>query len=119
MLFHQIISTILVLIVSVFLIIKLPLFKNTRLNKTWRLGLFTVKLLASLAILALYTWYYPKETADFYKYFEDGKNIYKTADSPKIWFYILSGIKPDNPKVIKCTEASSHWHRKYLKPTLV
>ena len=45
---HQIISILLILTASVFLILKGRLFKRTGLSKTWRMGLFFAKILASL-----------------------------------------------------------------------
>ncbi|MGC9330749.1 MAG: hypothetical protein ACP5DZ_02600 [Bacteroidales bacterium] len=111
---QNIISILIVVVATTWMVYKLPLFKRTGLTRTWRLGLWGAKLLASLAILALYTWYYPQETSDIYKYYNDGKAIVEHADSPGTYLRIVTGIGTDTPEVEKCLEHTKHWYRKYF-----
>jgi hypothetical protein len=112
---HQIIALLAVLGLSSFAIVRLKVFKNTQLSISWRLGLWGLKILASVAVLLLYTHFYPKETADLYKYFQDGKTIVTKSPDFPTYMRIISGIGMDNPQVKKVTDATNHWDRKYLK----
>lgn len=110
----KIISTIIILAATTWMVYKLPVFRRTGLSGGWRLGLWGVKLLASIAILALYTWYYPQETADIYKYYNDGKAIAENAETPGTYARIITGIGMDTPEVEKCLELTGSWYRKYF-----
>jgi len=112
---HQIIALLAVLGLSSFAVIRLKVFKNTGLSVSWRLGLWGLKILASIAVLLLYTHYYPKETADLYRYFQDGKTIAKQAPDFPTYMRIISGIGMDDERVVEVTEATNNWNRKYLK----
>jgi len=111
---HQIIALIAVIGLSSFAIIRLRIFKNTGLSITWRLGLWGLKILASIAVLLLYTHYYPKDTADLHRYFQDGKTIATKSPDFSTYLRIISGINMDNAKVIKLTNDTGNWNRKYL-----
>ncbi len=111
----KIISTIIILVVTTWMIYKLPVFRSTGLNAAWRLGLWAAKVLASIAILALYTWYYPQKTADIYKYFDDGEAIVENAETPGTYLRIVTGIGMDTPEVERCLEHTNRWSRKYFK----
>jgi len=111
---HQIIALLAVLGLSSFAIIRLKLFKATGLSVTWRLGLWGLKILASMAVLLLYTHFYPKETADLYKYFQDGKTIATKSPDFATYMRTISGIDMNNPQVTKLTDSTNHWNRKYL-----
>jgi hypothetical protein len=112
---HQIIALLAVLGLSSFAIIRLKIFKNTQLSVSWRLGLWGLKILASVAVLLLYTHFYPKETADLYKYFQDGKTIATKSPDFPTYMRIISGIDMNDSQVIAVTDATDHWDRKYLK----
>jgi hypothetical protein len=113
--FINVISILVILSGSTFLIIKLPIFRRTGLNIKWRLGLYALKLIASLGIIALYSWYYPKSTADIYKYFNDGKAIYETSGSTNNYLRIVSGIGTNTDEIQNCLDGIPNWNRKYLK----
>jgi hypothetical protein len=115
MLLHQIISILVIFTLSFVLIIKLPFFRNMGLKVGWRLGLFVMKIVASLLILLLYTHYYPRDTADLYKYFSDGKRIYEESESVKQYLSIVSGIGANQADVKSFTDDINHWNRQYLK----
>ena len=110
----QIISLLIVTAGSFWLVYRLPVFRKTGLNAQWRLGLWTAKLMAALALFALYTWYYPQDTADMHKYFNDGEVIATQSESIATYARIITGIGMDDPKVQACLEQTSHWNRQYL-----
>lgn len=112
---YQIIALIAVLSISSFAIVKLPIFKRTGLSCKWRLMLWGAKLLASIAVLLLYTEYYPKETADIYKYYKDGQTLYQASPDFSTYAKTICGIGMQDPKVQALTDSTSHWNRKYLK----
>ncbi|MEA3447173.1 MAG: hypothetical protein U9Q98_01825 [Bacteroidota bacterium] len=111
---QNIISILIVVVATTWMVYKLPLFKRTGLTRTWRLVLWGAKMLASLAVLALYTWYYPQETADIYKYYNDGKAIVEHTDSPGTYMRIVTGIGTDTPEVEQCLKHTGRWHRAYF-----
>jgi hypothetical protein len=112
---HNIISILIIVAASTWMVYKLPLFRRTGLSMVWRMGLWGTKLVASLAILALYTWHYPQKTADIYKYFNDGEAIVENAETPATYMRIVTGIGMDTPEVEQCLEHTKHWSRKYFK----
>ncbi|MDA3819971.1 MAG: hypothetical protein PF590_05885 [Candidatus Delongbacteria bacterium] len=114
MLVLKIISTLIILIATTWMVYKLPLFRRTGLKTIWRLSLWGAKIVASLAVLAIYTWHYPQETADIYKYYNDGKAIVENADTPNTYIRIITGVGIDTPEVKQCLEHTGVWYRGYF-----
>ena len=57
-------------------IFKLSFFKNLEIPKVWIFGALAVKLIASFALVWIYTSYYPdRSSADIFKYFDDAVSI--------------------------------------------
>lgn len=56
--------------------------------------LFLLKMLAGLALVAVYTYYYPdRKTADIYKFFDDGAVIAsQLKENPTAYFQLLFGL---------------------------
>ncbi|HTA81561.1 MAG TPA: hypothetical protein VK783_01390 [Bacteroidia bacterium] len=62
-----------------FIILKTSLFKLPGLNNWYSLGAFYLKLLFGVALWYLYAYHYKNRySSDIFKYFDDGKIIYKT-----------------------------------------
>lgn len=98
----------------IFLIIRLPIMKKTGIPAGWRIGLFITKSIAGLAMLWLYTGYYPPETADIFLYYDDATAIYQSPEmNASHYFRIMSGTHNQDPASLKCIEEANHWYRKY------
>jgi len=76
-----------------FLIKKLPFFKNTQLSFFILGGIFLLKILSGIFLLLLYKYYYKAEDADIFNYFIDGRYIFDIAkNKPLEYFKIVTGI---------------------------
>lgn len=75
--------------------------------------LFILKVLAGLALWAIYTFYYTdRATADIYKYFDDSLIIYNSLfTQPEDYFRILFGIGNNTPHFDQYYNAMHFWAR--------
>jgi hypothetical protein len=78
----------------IFIICKMDFFKAEGLSKQAICGIFLLKILAGVALWAVYTFYYTdRSTADIYKYFDDSLVIYNALwAAPLDYLKILTGI---------------------------
>lgn len=84
-----------VILVFTYLIYRLPFFQNLPSISTHLLLVFWfLKILAGFALVFIYTYYYPdRQTADIYKYFDDGRIMYDVLkENPAEYFRMLTGI---------------------------
>ena len=72
----------------------LPLFRNSGLSVRGLSLLFFVKLVFSIGLVLVYTYYYTdRGYADIYKYFDDGNTIYESlTEHPKASLKTITGI---------------------------
>jgi hypothetical protein len=97
-----------------FIIRKMTFFQLEGLSPRFISSLFILKILAGLALWAVYTFYYAdRSTADIYKYFDDSAVIYAALhDKPLDYFRILSGIGNNSPYFDQYYDAMHFWARK-------
>jgi len=76
----------------------LPLFRNSNLSPRGLSLLFGLKLIFSIGLVLVYTYYYTDRAyADIYKYFDDGTNIYESIGThPKASLQVITGIGFDH-----------------------
>ncbi len=78
---------------------------------------FTIKCLASFVFIFIYNYYYDKETADIYKYFNDGMVMARSiSDNPLDYLRMLTGIDADAPHLSKYYSQMSSWFRPWEEP---
>lgn len=89
---------------------KLTCFQLPGYHKSTAIRLFMLKLLAGLALLAVYTFYYPdRKTADIYKFFDDGAVIASQLDqNPAAYFQLLFGLSEVPEVESQMTNWASH-----------
>lgn len=75
---------------------------------------FLLKIVAGLALWAIYTFYYTERTtADIYKYFDDSKVIHDALKTnPSDYFKILLGIGNNTPDFDHYYAEMNYWARK-------
>lgn len=63
----------------------------------------------------MYTAYHPdRETADIFKFYDDGEVIYQALEqNPKDFFMLASGLDRNRPDYDKYYIKMKHWSRKY------
>lgn len=79
-------------------------------HKSTAIGLFLLKLSAGLALVVVYTYYYPdRRTADIYKFFDDGAIIAsQLKDNPTAYFQLLFGLSEVPEVEAQMTNWASH-----------
>lgn len=76
--------------------------------------LFLVKLFAGISLTMIYTHYYDPATADIYKYYKGGLEIYRALeDRPSDYFKMITGIKADEPQLHQYYDAADFWYKEY------
>jgi len=94
----------------------LPLFRNSGLSGKGLSVLFLVKLVFSISIVLVYTYYYTdRGYADIYKYFDDGNTIYSSIGAhPKASLKIITGIGFDrsDPEIKEVRANTHHFDKK-------
>ncbi len=89
----------------------LPIFKNSGLTVRGLSFLFLVKLLFSIGLVLVYTYYYTDRAyADIYKYFDDGITIHESmSEHPKATLEVMTGVGFDrNDPEIRGVLANTH-----------
>jgi hypothetical protein len=94
----------------------LPLFRNSNISQRGLWALFLLKLLFSLGLVMVYTYYYTDRAyADIYKYFDDGNTIYESIGShPAAATKIITGIRFDraDPEIKYVLANTHHFDKK-------
>ncbi len=105
-------------LVFLFIIKKVGFFTNIRgLSYKWLVIFFSLKVISGIALSLIYKYYYDPETADVYKYFNDGLYLYTVLwESPGDFFRILSGIGIGKEQVDLYLSNMSYWFRPWESP---
>lgn len=76
---------------------------------------FGLKLLAWAALYIIYTRYYPdRNTADIFKYFDDGAILWKTAgERPALFIEIILGTWEETPETFTAIADTRNWDAQY------
>jgi hypothetical protein len=94
----------------------MPLFRNSNLSARGLSLLFTLKLVFSIGLVLVYTYYYTdRGHADIYKYFDDGKVIYESINlHPEATFRVITGIGYDHsdPEIARVLANTHHFDKK-------
>ncbi|MBW6483661.1 MAG: hypothetical protein K0B10_11455 [Vicingaceae bacterium] len=86
----EILLTIFYVVIFCLLISKLSFFKEIPISSYWIIMLFGVKVIISILITMIYTYYYTDRiTADVFKYFDDSKILFDSIKSNPIDFIQL------------------------------
>lgn len=90
----EIMMILLYFLLFAWIIQKSRFFKSCSLPKYFLLSVFTIKVLAGIAMAFIYTHYYPiRAEADIFKYFDDSKIMYDSLkENPEDFFRMISGM---------------------------
>jgi hypothetical protein len=85
------------------------------LSSTWIRGVFVLKVLAGVALWAIYTWYYPyRASSDALGYYDDAMVIHQTLfDQPMVWLRFMFGFGLDQPEVQNVFSEMKRWTSTY------
>jgi len=99
-----------------FLIFKLKFFHLDGLKRGTPAVFFLLKILAAIALWAVYTFYYTdKNNSDIWKYFDDSKVMADALpDHPADYFKMLSGIGDHDPRIdMQYYHVMTHWYQQF------
>ncbi|HON17680.1 MAG TPA: hypothetical protein PK990_00755 [Salinivirgaceae bacterium] len=98
------------LFLVVFLISRIPFFKNSTIRIGFLQIVFVLKVIVGILVLLIYEYYYPSDTADVFNYFRDGKILHDVFfRSPGDFFSILTGIGDNRPHLHQYYNEMSFW----------
>lgn len=72
----HVLYTLFLLFLILYILRKFIVNSIVNIPNSWILGFFTFKFFIGILLTLLYTYYYESQTADIYKYFNDGKIMY-------------------------------------------
>ena len=103
-------------IILLFVIHRTSFFSDDVVPKSWFFGVFGLKILFSVLLTLIYTYYYTdRSTSDIYKYFDDSKVMFDALKTKQLdYFKMLFGL--DFDKDYFNQNYYSHmnfWYRKY------
>lgn len=95
-----------------YLIPRMPLFRDASVKVGAFQFLFIVKLLAATALYLIYTFYYPqREYADIFRYFDDSAIISQVLTThPWDFFRMLTGFNAGDPALSQYYDAMRNWY---------
>jgi len=80
---------------------------------------FTLKVLSGTLLIFIYTYYYDIATADFYKYYSDGRIMYEAIyTNPLDYLRMLTGISASSPHLDLYYNQMVSWYRPWEAPVL-
>ena len=95
---------------------RVSLFRNSSLSVKGLSFLFAIKLIFSIGLVLVYTYYYTdRGYADIYKYFDDGKTIYESIHlHPEAAFKVITGIGYDHsdPDIARVLANTQHFDKR-------
>ncbi len=101
-------------IIFILIIIYFQFFKVDGIKTSIIAGIFILKLLAGIGVYGLYTYYYDSETADIYKYYNSGVQIYNSTENNfDDYLRIVTGIQIDMPHIKDRYFPVGYWSREY------
>ncbi len=111
----ELLYTILVCLVGMFFIHRSPFFASTSLNIKWVQVLFILKVFAGASLGLVYSYYYTdRNTADVFKYFDDGRTIYNVFKiNHTDYFRLVTGIGSDAEWLREYLDQTQHWFKPY------
>ena len=84
--------TLFLLFLILYLLRKFIVNSIVKIPCSWILGFFTFKFFIGILLTLLYTYYYDSQTADIYKYFNDGKIMYNALyEKPSDFLKMIIG----------------------------
>ncbi len=112
------------IIAFLYFLLFLYVFKKSRffrdisgLTYPWLLFFFSLKVVSGIFLSLIYKHYYEPETADIYKYFNDGLYLYKILwKSPVDFLHIITGIGISQEHVDLYLSNLSYWFRPWESP---
>ncbi len=100
-----------VLVQAFFAIYRIRMFGAKGISKHWFAAAFSIKVFASLAMIWLYSDnYYPRKTADIFKYYDDAL-VFRDVllEAPADFFSIMSGIGSHDESLQKYYDLANNW----------
>jgi len=98
-----------------FLIYKLKFFKLDNISFKIVGSIFLIKIFSGIILAIIYRYYYDSyQTSDVYKYFLDGKVIFKSLNkNPTDFFKLLVGIDSDADYMHKYLNNTEFWYKSF------
>jgi len=103
------------LFIILFLIRKIPLFKQEYISYRFTYALFLIKVLVSFILFIIYTQFYTdRQNNDIFKYYDDGKIMYEAFHkNPADYIKMLTGISDDEPQLNEYYHKMNFWVKPY------
>jgi hypothetical protein len=110
----EILLTLAYTLLFIFVINKMEFFNLNGISRRAISGVFILKIIAGLALWAIYTFYYTdRSMADIYKYFDDSKILFDALSvRPVDYLKMLTGIGNNTPAFDHYYSEMHYWARK-------
>ncbi len=107
--------TIFYFIILLWIIYKSDFFSDEIIPKKWFIGIFSLKVLSSIILTLIYTYYYTdRSTTDIYKYFDDSKIMFESIHSkPLDFFRMIFGLDAGDYFRENYYSKMNFWYRNY------
>jgi hypothetical protein len=94
----------------IWLLPKIPFFRNSGLTPLTLRALISLKALTGIGLVMVYTYYYPVGSSDIFNYFQDGKVLHSAlSHSPNDYFRMLLGINDQSPHLMYYYDQMDFW----------
>ena len=98
------------LIVLIWLIPKIPFFKNSGLTPLAIRLFLTLKATVGVGLIFVYTYYYAKGSSDIFNYFNDGKILHSALQqNPVDYLRMVFGIGDQSPHLMHYYDQMNYW----------
>ncbi len=98
------------LIIFIWLIPKIRLFRESGISASGIRLLFSLKAFMGIGLIMVYTYYYPPGSADIFNYFDDGRVLFSALEEkPLDYLRMLTGIQDDAPHLMYYYDQMNFW----------
>ncbi len=98
------------LLLIIWLIPKIPFFKKSGISAAGIRIFFLLKAAMGIALVLVYSYYYPPGSADIFNYFNDGKVLFSALSiNPYDYFSMLTGFGDDAPHLMHYYDKMDFW----------
>lgn len=97
-------------LLGIYLLYRLPFFKDEQVSLPFVIALYSLKILAFIGFYWVYTYYYPeRQNADMYKYFDDANYLFECLNKdPQAFIQVLTRSEM-NATALYYNTKINHW----------
>ena len=98
------------LVTLIWLVPKIKFFRNSGISPVGLRLFFGLKSFMGIALVLVYSYYYPPGSADIFNYFNDGKVLFSALQtSPLDYLRMMTGIQDDASHLMHYYDQMNFW----------